>query len=440
MRILTVGGSGREHAAVAALHRSGADIYAVTRNANPGILGLAKEYRIISDDNDVDAVCEFAIEHDVEYAFIGPESPLEAGLVDALENLGVSCAAPSAAAARIETSKTFMRELMARHGIEGNIEFASFSDAEAAAAYLRSMDREVAIKPVGLTGGKGVKIQGEHLNGLDESIAYVREIFRDNIGGGSVIFEEKLVGEEFTQMVFADGKRIVPMPLVQDHKRAFEDDTGPNTGGMGSYSDADHLLPFVAAEDRASALAILQKIVDAMAAEGCPYRGPMYGQFMLTATGPKVIEINARFGDPEAMNVLPIMETDFASVIKWMVTGKYKEEVKFKNLATVCKYVVPEGYGVEPITGKQLCVDEEAIRECGAEVFYANVESKEGELYTGKSRSVAVVGIAPTIEEAEARCENGLKHVKGESICVRKDIGKKHLIQRRIDHMKHLRS
>ncbi|MCL2890820.1 MAG: phosphoribosylamine--glycine ligase, partial [Methanomassiliicoccaceae archaeon] len=252
--------------------------------------------------------------------------------------------------------------------------------------------------------------------------------------------EEKAVGEEFTQMVFCDGNTISPMPLVQDHKRAYEGDVGPNTGGMGSYTDANHLLPFVTASERKEALQIVQRIVDALRKEGCTYRGPMYGQFMLTVNGPKIIEINARFGDPEAMNVLPILETSFTDVCLAMATGTLNYEAKFRNEATVCKYVVPEGYGVKSKAGLPISVDEPMIKKCGSAVFYANVDIVDGKLVTGTSRSVGVVGMAGTIEKAESNCEDALVYVKGDAIFVRHDIGKRELVQRRVDHMAMLRS
>ncbi|MDR3075428.1 MAG: phosphoribosylamine--glycine ligase [Candidatus Methanoplasma sp.] len=439
MRILTVGGGGREHAAVEALHRSGAEIYSIMKNANPGIIRRAKAYRLV-DEREIDDICEFAIEHDIGYAFIGPEAPLEIGLVDALENIGVKCAAPTKNAARIETSKAFMRQLVSKHGIEGNLAYAHFTNAEDTEKYLEMLDREIVVKPVGLTGGKGVKIQGEHLADLEETMDYVREVLCGAGGSEGVIIEEKAVGEEFTQMIFVDGKRIAPMPLVQDHKRAYEGDVGPNTGGMGSYSDANHLLPFISEEVRGDALNILKNIVDAMSEEGCPYRGPMYGQFMLTKTGPKIIEINARFGDPEAMNVLPILESDFLTILKDMATGKLKEDIKFKNLATVCKYVVPNGYGIEPDAGHEICIDEDGIRNSGAEVFYANVDEIDGKLFTRTSRSIGIVGIGETIEDAERNCETALQYVRGDAICIRHDIGKREIIQKKIDRIKNLLS
>ncbi|MDD3398959.1 MAG: phosphoribosylglycinamide synthetase C domain-containing protein, partial [Candidatus Methanomethylophilaceae archaeon] len=268
----------------------------------------------------------------------------------------------------------------------------------------------------------------------------IDEIFQNNIGGAGVILEERAVGEEFTQMVFCDGEGIAPMPMVQDHKRAFEGDVGPNTGGMGSYSDSDHLLPFVTSNEREEALGILQSIVDALREEGCPYRGPMYGQFMLTVDGPRIIEINARFGDPEAMNVLPILETGFTEICRQMATGGLPKEVSFRPLATVCKYVVPEGYGVKSVSGKPISVDEAMVRESGAVAYYANVDVVDGKLVTGSSRSVGVVGMAEDLEQADRNCEAALEFVKGEAIRVRHDIGKRELVQRRVEHMRHLRS
>lgn len=439
MKVLAVGGGGREHAAVEALYHSGSEIYSVMKNANPGIIARSAKH-LLCDEKDIEKVVSFAKENGVELAFIGPEAPLGVGIVDALEKAGIRCASPTQAAARIETSKSFMRELVEKHGIAGNLSFASFDNAEDAEAYLRTVDHEIVVKPVGLTGGKGVKVQGEHLHSFEETMDYIREIFDGKIGGAGVILEERAVGEEFTQMVFSDGKNIVPMPLVQDHKRAYEGDVGPNTGGMGSYTDADHLLPFVTEKDRKDALAIVQSIVDALAAEGCPYRGVMYGQFMLTVDGPKIIEINARFGDPEAMNVLTALDSDFEDICNRMATGTLTCDVGFKNEATVCKYVVPKGYGVKSESGHEISVDEEAIRDCGAVAYYANVDIKDGKLVTGTSRSIGVVGIGRTIEEAEENCEKALKHVKCDAVFVRHDIGTRELVQRRVDHMKALRS
>ena len=438
MKVLVVGGGGREHALAAALERSGAELYSAMRNNNPGIARLAKEVRLVRE-TDVSSILEFARAAGVDIAVMGPEAPLEAGLVDALEAEGIGCVGPTKAAARLETSKSFARELMQRYGVPGNLRFASFDDLDEAKGYVREAGFELAIKPVGLTGGKGVKVQGEHLHDIKESEAYLEEIFGQGLGGGSVILEERAVGEEFTLQVFCDGRNVVPMPLVQDHKRAYEGDVGPNTGGMGSYSAEDHLLPFVSESDKEAALDRLRRTVEAIAQEGHPYRGVLYGQFMLTRDGPRVIEFNARFGDPEAMNVLSILETPFLEVCEGIVDGSLSPNVSFARKATVCKYVVPAGYGTAPQSGKPIEVDEEAVAREGARLYYAMVDGEAGRVVTTTSRALGVVGIDDSIQEAEEACERALRHVRGEAIFVRHDIGKAELVNRRVEHMARLR-
>ena len=437
MRILTIGGGGRECAAADAFHRAGSDIYAVMKNANPGIICRAKKYLLV-DEKDIAAICKFAKENIIELAFVGPEAPLEAGIVDALEKEGIPCASPTKAAARIETSKSFMRELVHKHKVDGNLGYAAFDNPADTEAYLKKVDYQIVVKPIGLTGGKGVKVEGEHLHTLKDIMGYVNEIFDQNIGGSGVIIEEKAVGEEFTQMAFCDGKTVAPMPLVQDHKRAYEGDVGPNTGGMGSYSDADHLLPFIGDEDRNRSLAIMRQIISAMSEEGCPYRGVMYGQFMLTKNGPKIIEINARFGDPEAMNVLPILEDNFERICWDMANGTLSENIRFAKKATVCKYVVPRGYGTMPESGHEISVDMEAVKRSGAEAFYANVEMIDDKVFTGTSRAIGIVGIDKTLEAADWNCETALTFVESDAIYVRHDIGTRELVQRRVDHMREI--
>lgn len=438
MRVLTIGGGGRECAAVEAFHKAGSEIYAVMKNANPGIIEMAKNF-IFTDESNIPTILEFAKKYMIELAFIGPESPLSNGVVDALESAGIPCASPNKAAARIETSKFFMRDLVQRYKIDGNLGYAAFDDPDKIAEYIENIDYKIVVKPIGLTGGKGVKVEGEHLHTKKDIMDYVNEIFDQNIGNSGVIIEEKAEGEEFTQMVFCDGDTIAPMPLVQDHKRAYEGDVGPNTGGMGSYSDADHLLPFVKDEERKKALGILKHIVKAMTEEGCPYRGVMYGQFMLTKNGPKIIEINARFGDPEAMNVLPILEDNFEKICWDMAKGTLSENVKFAKKATVCKYVVPLGYGTISETGHEIRVDEEGIERTGSKIYYANVNIVNRKIVTGTSRSIGIVGIDKTLDEADWNCEAALRYVMSDGVTVRHDIGTRDLIQRRVEHMKEIR-
>ncbi len=439
MKVLLVGGGAREHAMARAVKRSDdAALVVVMKHRNPGIAALADDVALLPE-TDVDAVVAYAKEQGCDLAVVGPEAPLEQGLADALTQAGVPTASPSAAAARIETDKRFMRELMAKHQVPGRLDHHHFDDETAALAFLDEHGPVWAIKPVGLTGGKGVQVHGDHFQDLDGAKAYVSQVFSKGTGGGAVQFEELAVGEEFTVMAFTDGTTVLPMVAVQDHKRLREGDEGPNTGGMGSYSQCDGLLPFLTQGEYEDAVLIVQALVDALRAEGCPYVGTLYGQFMLTAAGPKVIEVNARFGDPEAMNVLWLLETDYVMLLQAMVEGNLEaRKVGFRPNATVVKYAVPQGYGDgTPEAGTPVTVDEAAIEALGATVFYASIEEQDGHLRTLTSRTLAVLGEGETISEAEQVAEKALEHVHGD-LFVRHDIGTPAVIAKRIRNMQHI--
>lgn len=442
-RILVIGGGAREHAIVEALARSPQtpELYAALSNANPGILGLVAGHKLVKE-TDVPAVVAYAKEIGATLACVGPEAPLMAGLTDALASEGIAVASPSQAAARIETDKAWMRSLMDRRKLPGAVESAVFDDAALARDWIEAHGARVAVKPVGLTGGKGVQVYGDHFQDTDGAMAYVNEVLSKSIGGAArVVLEECLIGEEFTAQAFCDGARLIPMPAVQDHKRLLPNDEGPNTGGMGAYSQSDHLLPFLTQGEYEEAFHILQAIVDALAAEGCPYKGPIYGQFMLTPDGPRVIEINARFGDPEAMNVLSLLESDYVAVCKAMAAGDLaKTTVDFTNQATVVKYIVPEGYGAgTPMKDVPIHIDHDLLAESECAVYYASVNAADDHVTTTTSRAIAVLAMDDTLSEANERCERGLEAIRSDHIHVRHDIGTKELIQRRIDHMKQLR-
>ncbi len=435
MRVLAVGGGAREHAIVAALARSDAEIFACMKNSNPGIARAAKGV-LLTEETHVQKVVQFAKSKRVDLAVIGPEAPLEAGLSDALITARVATASPSRNAARLETSKSFMRELLAKHKIKGAVRFHKADSMDEVGRAVDELGLEVVVKPIGLTGGKGVKVFGEHMMERKDIMAYAEEIFSNKIGGSaSLIVEEKLVGEEFTVQAFCDGRKVVPMPAVQDHKRAYEGDKGPNTGGMGSYSQEDGLLPFLKKGEYDAAVEIMNEVVAALRRESSEYRGTMYGQFMLTSKGPKVIEFNARFGDPEAMNVLSLLRGDFVKICEGMADGNVdKGLARFDPKASVCKYVVPEGYGTKSLSGAELTVDEAAIAEVGALLYYANVNEKEGKIFTTSSRSIGIVGVAPSIEEAEKIAEKAIGHVSGR-IHVRHDIAKREMLEAKVRRM-----
>ena len=440
-KVLLIGSGGREHAIAHALKRGGAKIYAVMPHKNPGIAKLSQDYAVGPLSIGFVKDLEWVKFREVDFAVIGPEAPLIEGMADMLEEKGIPVVGPRKNAAIIEGSKEFMRELMKRHGIGGFVDYYVFNSAKKVEEFLREYDKPFVIKPVGVTGGKGVRVMGDHFQSKEEGIKYAKEVMEKKIGGtGRVIIEEKMVGEEYTLQVFTDGNDLKGMPLVQDFKRAYEGDKGPNTGGMGSYSLENHLLPFLTGEDYARSMKILEDVIAAMRREERTYKGIMYGQFMLTADGPKIIEINCRFGDPEAMNVLPIIKTNFVDVAWSIIENKLKDiKIEFENKATVVKYVVPEGYGTpNPAKNEVIKVNEERIKKEGALLYYASVDERGGEIYTTTSRSLAVVGIGNNLEEAEKTAERALRHISGK-IYMRHDIAKREMIEAKIKRMENLR-
>jgi len=442
MNILLVGNGAREHAIIKTLSESRQEkkLYAFMGAKNPGIARTAKEYAI-GNINSPEEVAAYAAKNRIELAVVGPEAPLNAGVVDALEKTGVKCASPNKTAAQLETNKTFCRNLMTKHKIRGNPKHGIFSEYEKARQYMDSIDHDFVVKPAGLTGGKGVKVLGEHLKDREDAKKYAKEILDAKVGHiPEVVVEEKLVGEEFTLQAFVDGTSVVGMPMVQDHKRAYEGDKGPNTGGMGSYSNNGYILPFLTQKDYDSGLEIMQATVKAIKKEtGCEYNGFLYGQFMATKDGVGVIEFNARLGDPEAMNVLSVLESDLVDVCMRMAEGRLSEKPGFRKKATVCKYMVPDGYPTNPKKNVELQVNERAINALEGQVYYASVREEDGRVISSSSRSIAVIGIADSIGEAEQVAEKSMSHVKGD-LFHRRDIGTKELIQKRVEHMKQLRA
>ena len=429
-RVLLVGGGGREHAVARAVDRAAdASLYACASNRNPGIDALAEAYHVVDDETDPEAVVGVAREVGATLAVVGPEAPLQAGVTDALDEAGVYAFGPKAAEARIETDKRFQREFMRREGIPGCPEFETFESADAAADHVAAVDGDVAVKPRGLTGGKGVRVTGDQLT-RDEAVDYVRESEYEEW-----VVEERLVGEEFTVQAFVANGSVRTSPAVQDHKRSYEGDEGPNTGGMGSYTDASFELPFMSGADYEAAVEVIEAVVEAMP----EYKGILYGQFMLTAEGPKVVEFNARFGDPEAMNTLPVLETEFVELLREARAGADLPELAFEAKATVCKYAVPDGYPTDPEAGAPVRIDEESAAEAGARLFYASVDARDDGVYTTTSRSFAVVGIADGIAAAEELAAAALAEAGEEGLRVRHDIGTADLVQKRIDHMNELR-
>ena len=431
MNVLLVGSGAREHTIARALNNSPQEknIFCLGSNMNPGIAELCTEIKI-DDINDPKLVSRYALKIGATLAIVGPENPLAVGVADALWSIGIKVVGPKKNLAQIESSKSFARDLLTEYSIPGCPEYRTFSSMDGVLSYLQALDENYVVKYDGLAGGKGVKVAGDHLNSHNEAKEYCQSLVNR---GGKFIIEEKLIGQEFSLMSFSDGTDLKHMPVVQDHKRAYEGDTGPNTGGMGTYSDPNHSLPFLKEEDIKTAHNINVATANALKDKfGEGYKGVLYGGFIATASGVKLIEYNARLGDPEAMNVLPLLDSCFIDICNGIVDGNLSSvDVQFKAKATVCKYAVPKGYPDKPIRGVPIEISGVQNPE---QLFYASVDVKDGQFILAGSRAVAAVGIADNISSAEEIAEKNISAIKG-PVFHRTDIGTKKLIQKKLDHM-----
>ncbi len=436
MKVLLVGNGGREHAIGEAIKRSAhnPELVVFANKNNPGLMKMADVYELTDDLSNTDNLKTLAEKEKPDFAFVGPDNPIADGVCDFLEGMGIPAVGPKKTVARVESSKSFARDLLVKYDIPGAPKFKNFENMDGIAEFLNELgEGNYVVKADGLMYGKGVKIAGEHLMDFEEALEYAKECLE---ACGKCVVEEKLVGVEFSLMSFTDGKTLADMPPVQDHKRAFEKDKGPNTGGMGSYSDANHLLPFLTQQDMVQAQEISAKMLEALHKEtGEYFTGILYGGFMVTKNGVKLIEYNARFGDPEALNILPILKTDFVDICRAILDQNLISiKVEFENQATVCKYVVPKGYPDNPQKNAELDFSdfpEDAI------MYYSSVNEKDGKVYTSGSRSIGVVGVANTITEAEAIAEKAVQSIKG-NIFHRPDIGTQSLVESRIEFLKNL--
>lgn len=418
MKVMVVGGGGREHAIVRSLAKNPQveEIFAL-----PGNGGIAKDATCVDiGATDIPALVEFAVSHDIDLAVVAPDDPLVLGAVDALEAAGIPAFGPNADAAIIEGSKVFAKDLMARYNIP-TAAYRVFDNAQAALDYLEDAPIPTVIKADGLALGKGVIIAQTR----QEAKNAVLSMMEDKVfgsAGNQVVVEEFLEGPEVSVLAFTDGKTLVPMVSSMDHKRAFDGDLGPNTGGMGAVAPNPHYSDKVA---KTCAEQIFTPTIQAMADEGRPFKGCLYFGLMLTKDGPKVIEYNARFGDPEAQVVLPLLETDLLTVMEACRDGRLDQiDVSFRDDNAACVVVASEGYPGAYAAGKTINIDP----EIDADVFVAGARLDDQELKTSGGRVLGVTATAPTLEEAIDKAYAAVQDVSFDGAFHRSDIGAKALM------------
>ena len=413
--ILLLGAGGREHALLRKLLESPRAGKVWAAPGNGGILAEAA-YADIDQENP-QQVAGFATEHGVSLVVIGPEAPLVAGVADAVRAAGIACFGPSGQAAQMEGSKLFAKQVMERAGVP-TAAYRAFTDEDECAAYVRELGCAVVVKADGLAAGKGVIVAQD----TEEALAGVHECFAGTFGeaGSTVVVEEMLKGPECSLLALTDGKTVVPLASSQDHKRALEGDLGPNTGGMGVYSP----VPFVTPEEHEAMVEIERKVVAQLAKDGITYSGCLYGGFMLTKDGPKVLEFNARFGDPETQVVLPRMKADLLDVFLRCDNGTLDEaNVSWDDDWAVSVVLTSAGYPGSYEKGKPIrgIADAEALE--GVTVYHAGTKLVGGELVTNGGRVLNVTAVADTFEHAREQAYRACELIDFEGKTLRHDIG-----------------
>ena len=417
MNILVIGGGGREHAIIRKLKENPA---VETVWALPGNGGIAADAVCVPiGAKDIDGIVAFAKENPVDYAVVAPDDPLALGCVDALEAIGVPCFGPRKNAAVIEGSKVFAKNLMKKYGIP-TAEYEVFDNEAEALAYLETAPIPTVIKADGLALGKGVTVAMTR----EEAVAAVREAMEDKKFGASgdrIVIEEYLEGPEVSVLSFTDGTAVVPMISSMDHKRAGDGDTGPNTGGMGTVAPNPFYTEAVAAECMEK---IFLPTIRAMKAEGREFRGCLYFGLMITKDGPKVIEYNCRFGDPETQVVLPLLESDLLTVMRAVTEGKLAEcEVKFRSAHACCVVLASAGYPGSYGKGYEITIPAEVLPH----VFVAGAALKDGKLVTSGGRVLGVTAVAESLQEAQKEAYALADRIGFENRYCRRDIGERAL-------------
>ncbi|AXI00064.1 phosphoribosylamine--glycine ligase [Sporosarcina sp. PTS2304] len=414
MKVLVIGSGGREHAIAKQFNESPSVTNVFVAPGNDGMKQDATCLPI--DATDFEALAKFAIENEVTLTFVGPEQPLAEGIADFFLDKGLTVFGPTKAAARIEGSKSFAKEIMDKYNIP-TASYGTFTDAEEAKAFIREQGAPIVIKADGLAAGKGVIVAME----LQEALDAVDDMIGNQKFGESssrVVVEEFLDGEEFSYMSFVHDGQIYPMVIAQDHKRAYDGDRGPNTGGMGAYSPVPQISDEIVQEayDR-----VVVPTVKAMAEEGIPFTGILYAGLILTKEGPKVIEFNARFGDPETQVVLPRMASDFGKFMEALMAGE-SFDLQWHDDAMLGVVIASEGYPGEITNGKNL-PNLDGLTAIGLDVFHAGTRMENGNFVGNGGRVLLVAAKASNLKEAQKKVYDGLATEEWNGFFHRNDIG-----------------
>lgn len=417
MKVLVVGAGGREHALVWKLAESPRVDKVYCAPGNAGTAELAENVPIGATE--VAALADWAAAHDIDLTVVGPEAPLTAGLVDAFSARGLAAYGPTQKAAAIEGSKAFSKKLMEKYGIP-TARYRVFTDAEEARRYVKEKGAPLVLKADGLAAGKGVTVALTE----EEALGAVHAILEERAFGAAgerLIIEEYLEGEEVTVLAFADGEHVLMLEPSQDHKRALDGDRGPNTGGMGAYSPVPALTPELARRVEAE---ILKPTVAALAEEGRPYRGVLYAGLMLTADGPKVLEFNARFGDPEAQAVLPRLVTDLVEVAEATAAGQlHRLSLAWRPEAALTVVLASGGYPGRYETGIPIQGLKEAAAQPETLVFHAGTRREGDQVVTAGGRVLAVTALGPDLKSARDRAYRAAELISFRGCHLRRDIG-----------------
>ncbi len=418
MKLLVVGGGGREHVIIRKLKENPAveKIWCL-----PGNGGIAADAECVPSIGvkDIDAIAAFAAAHGIDYAVVSQDDPLALGAVDALNAVGVACFGPDKAAAEIESSKIFSKNLMHKYGIP-TARYEVFTDADAALAYLETAPIPTVVKADGLALGKGVVV-AQTVAEAEDAVRMMMLDRKFGQSGATVVIEECMVGPEVTVLAFTDGKTVVPMLSSQDHKRAYDDDQGPNTGGMGAFCPSPKYTPELA---ELCMKTIFRPTIDALAAEGRPFKGVIYFGLMLTKDGPKVVEYNARFGDPETQPILSMLETDLVDIFDAVIDEKLDElEIKWKPGAACCVVMASGGYPVSYKSGYTI----EGLEDVPEDIFvyHAGTKYEDGVCKTAGGRVLGVTATADDLPTAISRAYEGVRKISWTDEHHRTDIGKK---------------